>query len=163
MPGTVLARVSDPTRLKAELKIPETQVKDVALGQRAEIDTRNGVMQGRVSRIDPASIEGTVLVDVELLDELPRGARPDLSVDGKIELERLEDVLYVGRPIYAQQDSTIGLFKMEEDGVHASRVQVQVGKTSVNTIEIRGGLGLGDKVILSDMSAWDAYDRIRLD
>ena len=162
-PGTVLARVSDPTRLKAELKIPETQVNDVALGQRAEIDTRNGVIEGRVSRIDPASIEGTVLVDVELLDELPRGARPDLSVDGKIELERLEDVLYVGRPIYAQQDSRIGLFKMEEDGVHASRVQVQVGKTSVNTIEIQGGLELGDEVILSDMSAWDAYDRIRLD
>ncbi len=162
-PGAVLARVSDPKRLKAELRIPETQVRDVAIGQSAEIDTRNGLIPGRVSRIDPAAIQGTVTVDVELLGELPRGARPDLSVDGRIELERLEDVLHVGRPIYGQAESTIGLFKMEQDGIHASRVQVQVGRTSVNTIEVRAGLAEGDQVILSDMSAWDAYDRIRLD
>ena len=162
-PGDVLARVSDPTRLKAELKIPETLVNDVAVGQRAEVDTRNGVIEGRVSRIDPGAVEGTVLVDIQLLGELPRGARPDLSVDGTIELERLEDVLHVGRPIHAQEDSAIGLFRLEEDGEHASRVQVQVGSVSVSTIEARSGLEAGDTVILSDMSAWDAYDRIRLD
>ena len=161
-PGTPLARVSDPRRLKAELRIPETQAKDVQFGQKAEIDTRNGIIPGTVIRIDPASIEGTVTVDVRLDAELPKGARPDLSVDGTIELERLADVLYVGRPVYAQQESTIGLFRMEPDGEHAVRTQVQVGRTSVNTIEIRGGLQLGDTVILSDMSAWDAYDRIRL-
>ena len=162
-PGDVLARVSDPTRLKAELKIPETLVNDVTIGQRAEVDTRNGVIPGRVSRIDPAAIEGTVLVDIELLGEMPRGARPDLSVDGTIELERLEDVLFVGRPIHARADSVIGLFRMEPDETHASRVQVQVGSVSVSTIEIRAGLHEGDEVILSDMSAWDAYDRIRLE
>ncbi len=161
-PGTLLARVSDPRRLKAELRIPETQAKDVQFGQKAEIDTRNGIIPGTVIRIDPASIEGTVTVDVRLDAELPKGARPDLSVDGTIELERLADVLYVGRPVYAQAESTIGLFRMEPDGEHAVRTQVQVGRTSVNTIEIRGGLQLGDTVIPSDMSAWDAYDRIRL-
>ncbi len=161
-PGTPLARVSDPRRLKAELRIPETQAKDIQFGQKAEIDTRNGIIPGTVIRIDPASIEGTVTVDVRLDAELPKGARPDLSVDGTIELERLADVLYVGRPVYAQQESTIGLFRMEPDGEHAVRTQVEVGRTSVNTIEIRGGLQLGDTVILSDMSAWDAYDRIRL-
>ena len=161
-PGTPLARVSDPRRLKAELRIPETQAKDIQFGQKAEIDTRNGIIPGTVIRIDPASIEDTVTVDVRLDAELPKGARPDLSVDGTIELERLADVLYVGRPVYAQQESTIGLFRMEPDGEHAVRTQVEVGRTSVNTIEIRGGLQLGDTVILSDMSAWDAYDRIRL-
>ena len=162
-PGDVLARVSDPTRLKAELKIPETLVNDVSVGQRAEVDTRNGVIEGRVSRIDPGAVEGTVLVDIQLLGEMPRGARPDLSVDGTIELERLDDVLHVGRPIHAQEDRAIGLFRLEDDGEHASRVQVQVGSVSVSTIEVRSGLGAGDTVILSDMSAWDAHDRIRLD
>ena len=162
-PGDELARVSDPTHLKAELKIPETLVNDVAVGQRAEVDTRNGVIEGVVSRIDPAAIEGTVLVDIRLLGEMPRGARPDLSVDGTIELERLENVLHVGRPIHAREESLMGLFKLEEDQTHASRVQVQVGKVSVSTIEVRSGLSEGDNVVLSDMSAWDAYDRIRLE
>ena len=162
-PGDELARVSDPTRLKAELKIPETLVNDVSVGQRAEIDTRNGVIEGEVSRIDPAAVEGTVLVDVRLLGEVPRGARPDLSIDGTVELERLEDVLHVGRPIHAREESTIGLFKLEEDSTHAARVQVQIGKVSVSTIEVRAGLREGDQVILSDMSAWDEHDRIRLD
>ena len=162
-PGDELARVSDPIRLKAELKIPETLVNEVAVGQRAEVDTRNGVVKGEVSRIDPAAIEGTVLVDIRLLGDLPRGARPDLSVDGTIELERLENVLHVGRPIHAREDSLMELFKLEEDQTHASRVQVQVGKVSVSTIEIRSGLDEGDTVVLSDMSAWDSYDRIRLE
>ncbi len=162
-PGDVLARVSDPTRLKAELEIPETLVNDVAVGQRAEVDTRNGVIGGHVSRIDPGAVEGTVLVDIQLAGELPRGARPDLSVDGTIELERLEDVLHLGRPIHAQEGSAIGLFRLDEDGEHASRVQVQVGSVSVSTIEVRAGLEAGDIVILSDMSNWDAYERIRLD
>ena len=161
--GDELARVSDPTHLKAELKIPETLVNDVAVGQRAEVDTRNGLIQGVVSRIDPAAIEGTVLVDIRLLGDMPRGARPDLSVDGTIELERLESVLHVGRPIHAREESLMGLFKLEEDQIHATRVQVQVGKVSVSTIEVRSGLSEGDKVVLSDMSAWDAYDRIRLE
>ena len=162
-PGDELARVSDPTRLKAELKIPETLVNDVAVGQRAEVDTRNGVIRGQVSRIDPAAVEGTVLVDIRLLGAMPRGARPDLSVDGTIELERLVDVLHAGRPIHAREGGTMGLFRLEEDATHASRVQVQVGKVSVSTIEIRSGLGAGDTVILSDMSAWDEFDRIRLE
>ena len=162
-PGDELARVSDPKRLKAELKIPETLVNDVAVGQRAEVDTRNGVIKGEVSRIDPAAIEGTVLVDIRLLGGMPRGARPDLSVDGTIELDRLEDVLHVGRPIHAREDGMMGLFRLEADRVHASRVQVQVGKVSVSTIEIRAGLSEGDTVVLSDMSAWDAYERIRLE
>ena len=161
-PGTPLARVSDPRRLKAELRIPETQAKDVQFGQKAEIDTRNGIIPGTVTRIDPASVEGTVTVDVRLDVELPKGARADLSVDGTIELERLADVLYVGRPVYAQAESTIGLFRLEPDGEHAVRVRVQIGRTSVNTIEIRDGLQVADEVVLSDMSAWDAYDRIRL-
>jgi len=162
-PGDELARVSDPTHLKAELKIPETLVNDVAVGQRAEVDTRNGVIEGVVARIDPAAIEGTVLVDIRLLGDMPRGARPDLSVDGTIELERLENVLHVGRPIHAREESLMSLFKLEEDQTHASRVQVQVGKVSVSTIEVRSGLSEGDNVVLSDMSAWDAYDRIRLE
>ena len=160
--GDVLARVSDPKRLKGEIKIPETQAKDVQFGQRAKIDTRNGVIPGSVMRIDPAVLDGTVTVDVKLEAELPKGARPDLSVDGTIELEHLENVLYVGRPVYAQPESRIGLFRLGPDGEHAMRVQVTVGKMSVNTIEIREGLQVGDQVILSDMSAWDAYDRIRL-
>ena len=161
-PGTNLARVADPTRLKAELRIAETQARDLTIGQKAEIDTRNGIIQGRVVRIDPAAQQGTVSVDVQLVGELPRGARPDLSVDGTIELERLTNVLSVGRPAFGQEQSTVSLFKVDTTTSEASRVQVQLGRSAVNTIEILGGLAEGDQVILSDMSAWDAFDRIRL-
>jgi HlyD family secretion protein len=162
-PGDNLARVARPDTLKAELRIPETQAKDITIGQPAEIDTRNGVVQGRVVRIDPAVQEGTVLVDVALEGELPRGARPDLSVDGTIEIERLPDVLYVGRPAYGQPESTVQLFRIGEDGETAVRVPVSLGKSSVNTIEVREGLQEGDEVILSDVSRWDGHDRLRLD
>lgn len=161
-PGTNLARVSDPTRLKAEVRIAETQARDIVIGQSATVDTRNGIIPGRVARIDPAATQGTVLVDITLEGALPQGARPDLSVDGTIELERLTNVLYVGRPVQGQPNSTIGLFKMEADGVHASRVQVKLGRTSVNTVEIVEGLREGDTVILSDMSQYDNVNRIRL-
>ena len=161
-PGTNLARVADPKKLKAEIKIAETQAKDVTIGQPAAIDTRNGVVKGTVSRIDPSVQNGTVTVDVQITDALPNGARPDLSVDGTIELENLRDVVYVGRPVHGQSDSTIGIFKLVEDGSEAVRTRVRLGKSSVNTIEILEGLKPGDKVILSDMSAWDAVDRIRL-
>ena len=161
-PGTILAKVAQPTKLKAELRIAETQAKDIQIGQVASIDTRNGVIPGVVSRIDPAVREGTVTVDVRLTGELPAGARPDLSVDGTIELERLEDVLYVGRPAYGQPDSLIGLFKLGPDGKEALRTQVRLGKSAVNAIEIVEGLEVGDRVILSDMSNWDAFDRVRL-
>lgn len=161
--GATLARVAQPERLKAELRIPETQAKDVALGQAVEVDTRNGVVAGRVSRIDPAVQEGTVTVDVELTGKLPAGARPDLSVDGTIRIERLTDVLYVGRPAYGQAESTITLFRLEPGGEHAVRVPVRLGKASVNTIEIAKGLAEGDRVILSDTSAWDGHDRLRID
>ncbi len=161
-PGTNLARVAEPKHLKAEVRIAETQARDVQIGQKASIDTRNGIISGRVSRIDPAVQNGTVTVDVALEGELPRGARPDLSVDGTIELERLEDILYVGRPAFGQSHSTIGLFLVSEDGSEASRVQVELGRSSVSTVEILKGLGEGREVILSDMSAWDAYDRVRL-
>ena len=160
--GTALAKVAQPSKLKAELKVAETQAKDIALGQPASIDTRNGIVAGRVSRIDPAVLNGTVTVDVKLEGALPQGARPDLSVDGTIRLEHLEDVMNVGRPVIGQSEATITLFKLEPDGKHASRVQVKLGRTSVNTIEIRDGLRVGDQVVLSDMSAWDSYDRIRL-
>ncbi len=162
IPGTTLARIAQPEKLRAELRIAETQAKDIEIGQLASIDTRNGIIEGNVKRIDPAVIEGTVLVDVALKGELPKGARPDLSVDGTIELERLENVLYVGRPAYGQAESTIGLFKLLEDGETAVRMQVKLGRSSVNTIEIIEGLQEGEEVILSDTSAWDAYDRIRL-
>ena len=161
-PGENLARVADPTRLKAELRIAETQARDLAIGQTAEIDTRNGIIQGRVMRIDPAAQQGTVTVDVELVGELPRGARPDLSVDGTIELERLTNVLFVGRPAFGQEQSTVGLFKVDPTTNEATRAQVQLGRSAVNTIEVMGGLSEGDQVILSDMSAWDQFDRIRL-
>lgn len=161
-PGGNLARVADPKKLKAEIKIAETQAKDVAIGQRATIDTRNGVVKGHVSRIDPSVQNGTVTVDVAIEDALPQGARPDLSVDGTIELENLKDVLYVGRPVHGQSDSTIRLFKLVDDSSEAVRVSVKLGRSSVNAIEILQGLKAGDKVILSDMSAWDAFDRIRL-
>lgn len=160
--GTMLAKVVQPAKLKAELKIAETQAKDIVIGQTAYIDTRNGIIPGRVSRIDPAAKEGTVTVDVHLEGELPPGARPDLSVDGTIEIERLADVLYVGRPAFGQPNSTVSMFKISEDGRAASRVQVKLGRSSVNTIEVVEGLREGDQVILSDMSAWDAVDKIRL-
>lgn len=161
-PGTNLARVAQPERLKAEVRVAETQAKDVQIGQKATIDTRNGVIEGSVVRIDPAVQQGTVTVEVRLPDELPKGARPDLSVDGTIELERLENVLYMGRPVYGQPNSTIGLFKLTADGEYAELVQVQLGRMSVNTVEVLGGLQEGDRVILTDSSQWDDATRIRL-
>ena len=159
--GTNLARVADPTKLKAEIKIAETQARDIAYGQNATVDTRNGLVKGHVIRIDPSVVNGTVTVDVGIDDPLPLGARPDLSVDGTIELENLKDVLYVGRPVHGQSDSTISLFKLNDDD-EATRVNVKLGRSSVNTVEILQGLQIGDKVILSDMSQWDNVDRIRL-
>lgn len=161
--GSNIARVARPDELQAELRIPETQARDVQIGQKVEVDTRNGVIEGLVTRIDPAVQSGTVQVDVELEGPLPRGARPDLSVDGTIEIERLEQVVYTGRPAYGQPDTTIGLFKLEPDGEHAVQVPVKLGRTSVNAVEIVQGLEPGDAVILSDISSWDDYDRIRLD
>lgn len=162
MAGTVLAKVVQPTKLKAELKIPETQIKDVQIGMRAQIDTRNGIVPGRVSRIDPAAKEGTVVVDVRLEGALPQGARPDLSVDGTVECEKLNNVMYVQRPAFGQPNSVVSIFKYDADGKGATRVQVKFGRHSVNTIEVLEGLAVGDRVILSDMSAWDAHDRVRL-
>jgi HlyD family secretion protein len=161
-PGQNLARVADPERLKAELKVPETQAKDVEVGLPAEIDTRFGVVTGTVSRKDPAATNGTVTVDVSLTGALPRGAVPDLSVDGTVQLEHLENVLYVGRPSLGQEDSTVGLFRVTTEAGDAARVQVKLGRSSVNAIEVLSGLSEGDRVVLSDMSAWDAYDRVRL-
>ena len=161
-PGTNLARVANPQRLKAQLKIAETQAKDIVIGQVASIDTRNGLIPGRVARIDPAVQNGTVTVDVALEGELPRGARPDLSVDGTIELERLADILFVGRPAYGQEQSVISLFRVDPDGVTCVSTKVTVGRTSVNTIEVKAGLKAGDQVILSDMSQFDAFDRVKL-
>ena len=161
-PGQNLARVADPGRLKAELRIPETQARDVEVGQPAQIDTRNGVVSGRVSRKDPAATNGTVTIDVSFTEPLPRGAVPDLSVDGTIQLERLESALQVGRPAFGQEQSTIALFRIVDADGNAERVQVRVGRSAVNTIEITSGLNEGDQVVLSDMSAWDAVDRVRL-
>jgi len=161
-PGANLARVADPSRLKAEVQIAETQAKDVQIGQSAEIDTRNGVVSGKVSRIDPSVQNGTVKVDVAFSGELPLGARPDLSVDGVIELEHLDNVVFVGRPAFGQEHSTANIFRLDADGVYATRTPVQLGRSSVNTIEIVKGLEPGDRVILSDMSQWDAHDRIKL-
>ncbi len=160
-PGQNLARVADPSELKAEIRIAETQAKDITIGQSAKVDTRNGIVEGHVVRIDPAVQNGTVLVDVSLDGALPRGARPDLSVDGTIELERLNDVIFVGRPAFGQEKSTVGIFKLNPDG-SADRTQVQLGRSSVNTIEVIRGLAPGDQVILSDMSQWDSHDRVRL-
>ncbi|MGC4056145.1 MAG: HlyD family efflux transporter periplasmic adaptor subunit [Paludibaculum sp.] len=160
--GTILAKVVQPTHLKAEIKIPETQAKDIAIGQLAQVDTHNGVIQAKVSRIDPAAINGNVTVDLRLEGELPLGARPDLSVDGTVELERLSDVLYVMRPVFGQPNSVIGLFKVTPDGKEASRVQVRIGRVSVQTVEVLDGLKVGDRVVLSDMAAWDGHDRLRL-
>jgi len=161
-PGTNLARVAQPGNLKAVVRIAETQAKDVQIGEKATVDTRNGVIEAHVMRVDPAVQNGTVAVDLHLDGVLPKGARPDLSVDGTIELERLTDVLYVGRPAQGQADSLVSLFLLEEGGKEANRVKVKLGRTSVNTVEIQSGLKVGDQVVLSDTSAWDAFDRIRL-
>jgi multidrug efflux pump subunit AcrA (membrane-fusion protein) len=162
-PGTMLAKVVQPEHLMAALKIAETQARDVQFGEPASIDTHNGIISGTVMRVDPAVQNGTVTVDVKLTGELPKGARPDLSVDGTIDLERLDNVLYVGRPAFGQENSTISLFKMDTDGKEAVRVPVKVGRESVNSIQIFEGLHEGDTVILSDMSRWDKTDRIRLE
>jgi HlyD family secretion protein len=162
-PGVTLAKVVQPDQLKASLKIAETQARDIQIGQPAEIDTHNGVIAGKVTRIDPAVENGTVTVDVGLEGALPQGARPDLSVDGTIDLDRLTNVLYVGRPALGNENSTISLFRLSSDGTTAVRVPVKVGKASVNSIQILEGLQPGDTVILSDMSRWDANDRLRIE
>ena len=161
--GAILAKVTVPGKLKAELRIPETQAKDIMIDQPAVVDTRNGVVKGHVARIDPAVENGTVKVDVAFDGPLPKGARPDLSVDGTVELERLADVLQVGRPAFGQEQATVGLFVLDASGREATRVQVKLGKSSVNVVEIVDGLKEGDRVILSDTSAWDAHDRLRID
>jgi len=161
-PGQNLARVANPMHLKAELRIAETSARDVDVGQPAEVDTRSGIIAGRVSRKDPAAVNGSVLIDVSLTDALPRGAVPDLSVDGTIQLERLDNVLFVGRPSLGQDESTIGLFRLRPDSDTADRVQVKLGKSSVNAVQVISGLNDGDTVVLSDMSAWDSVDRVRL-
>jgi HlyD family secretion protein len=160
--GDNLARVADPTKLKAQIKIAETQAKDIQLGQKATVDTRNGVAKGHVTRVDPAVEQGTVTVEVAFDEPLPKGARPDLSVDGTIELEHLDDVIYVGRPAFGQENNTVGMFKLVNGTSEAVRTPVKLGKSSVNTIQIMEGLQPGDQVILSDTSAWDSHDRIRL-
>ncbi|HWA09650.1 MAG TPA: HlyD family efflux transporter periplasmic adaptor subunit [Opitutaceae bacterium] len=160
--GANLARVADPRRLQAQIQVAETQAKDIEPGQPASIDTRNGVVEGRVVRIDPSVQNGTVTVDVTLDGALPKGARPDLSIDGTVQLERIENSVYVGRPPVGQEGATVGIFKLEDDGVHAHRVPVQLGRSSVNFIEVVKGLQPGDKVITSDMSQWDANERIKL-
>jgi len=162
VPGTNLARVVEPQHLKAELKIAETQVKDIQIGQKSQIDTRNGIIPGHVSRMDPAAQQGTFTVDVALDGELPAGARPDLTVDGTIELERLDDVIYISRPAFGQAQSTIKMFKLDDDGKTATRVQVKLGRSSVSAVEILEGLQPGDRVIISDTSSMDAFDHIRL-
>jgi HlyD family secretion protein len=161
-PGTTLAKVVQPDQLKASLKIAETQARDIQIGQPSEIDTHNGVIPGKVTRIDPAVQNGTVTVDVELIGALPLGARPDLSVDGTIDLDRMTDVLFVGRPAFGNENSTISLFRVLPDGRTATRVQVKVGRASVNSIQVLDGLHAGDTVILSDMSRWESYDSVRL-
>jgi multidrug efflux pump subunit AcrA (membrane-fusion protein) len=161
-PGTMLAKVVQPDHLMAELKVAETQARDVQAGEPASVDTHNGVISGEVTRVDPAVQNGTVTVDVKLTGELPKGARPDLSVDGTIDLEHMENVLYVGRPAFGQENSTISLFRLGPDGREASRVPVKVGRASVNSIQVVDGLHEGDTVVLSDMSRWDNTDRIRL-
>jgi HlyD family secretion protein len=161
-PGTLLAKVVQPGDLKAELRIPETQAKDVALGQKVEIDTRNGIVPGQVRRVAPSASQGTVLVEVELQGALPKGARPDLTVEGTIEIEKLPDVLYVGRPAGAQPESSVELFRLAPNSDLAQRTRVALGRSSVNTIEVKSGLSEGDRVVLSDMSAWDSNETVRL-
>jgi HlyD family secretion protein len=160
--GMELARVSQPGRLKAVIRVPETQAKDIVPGQRASIDTRNGIVPGHVMRVDPASQGGTVTVEIAIEGELPKGARADMSVDGTIELERLPDVLHVGRPAYGSPENVVGIFKISEDGSEATRTNVLLGRASVNTVEIKNGLNIGDVIIISDMSTWDAVQRVRL-
>jgi multidrug efflux pump subunit AcrA (membrane-fusion protein) len=160
--GGTLARVVQPGRLKAEIRIPQTQAQDITVGQLANIDTRNDTIEGRVARIDPAVQSGTVTIDVALPENLPRSARTDLSVDGTVVIERLDDVIYVGRPAFGQANARVGIFKLVEDGNYAERVNVQLGRSSVNEIEVTDGLQPGDIVILSDMSQWDGYERVRL-
>jgi HlyD family secretion protein len=160
--GTMLARVAEPTQLEAELRVPATRARDVRPGLPVSVDTRNGLIDGTVARVDPSVREGTVMVEVRLDGQLPDGARPDLAVDGTVEIERLHDVLFVGRPVQSQERATVGLYRLEPDGDHASRVQVELGRSSVDTIEILRGLDEGDQVILSDSSRWDDHDRIRL-
>ena len=160
--GATLAKVVQPEKLKAQLRIAETQAKDIEVGQRAEIDTRNGVVPGRVSRVDPAAQNGTVTVDVALGGILPRGARPDLSVDGTVELDRMPDVVFVGRPAFGSEQSLITLFRVNGDGDEAMRTKVRLGKSSISTVQVLDGLKPGDRVILSDMSTWGSYDRVRL-
>jgi HlyD family secretion protein len=168
MAGTALGKVAQPSHLKAELKIAETQIKDVAIGQLAVIDTRlagggsNGLIEGHVSRIEQSIVNGTVTVDVALKGALPPGSRPDLSVDGTVQLQKLDDVVYVGKPVYGQENSTVTLFKIEPEGKYANKVKVTFGVQSVNFIEVKEGLKVGDRVILSDMSQFDQYDRIKL-
>lgn len=162
VPGQVMATVAQPGRLKAVLRVPETQAKDIVVGQKTAVDTRNGVVNGRVMRIDPISQNGTVTVEVALEGELPRGARADLSVDGVIELERLENILYTGRPAYGQPEQTIGIFKLDADGKTATRQSVKLGRASVSTIEVQQGLQPGDKVIVSDMSRFDNVNKVRI-
>jgi HlyD family secretion protein len=161
-PGTSLARVAEPSQLEAEVRVPAVQARDVQVGQKAVVDTRNGMVDGRVARIDPSVREGTVTVEIELVGPLPRGARPDLNVDGTIEIERLDDVLYVGRPAFGEEGGSIGLFRILADDEHAVRATVRLGRCSVNTVEVVEGLDVGDRVILSDTSRWDDHDRIRL-
>lgn len=162
VPGQVLATVAQPGRLKAELRVPETQARDVVVGQSVDIDTRNGIIKGHVMRVDPSVQTGTVTVEVALDGALPKGARPDLSVDGTIEIERLNDVLHVGRPAYGQGESTVGLFKLDADGKYATRVPVKLGVSSVTTVQVLSGLKVGDRVITSDMSQWDNVERVKL-
>jgi HlyD family secretion protein len=162
-PGTILARVAQPGKLKAVLQVPETQAKDIVIGQAVSVDTRNGVVPGQVQRIDPAVNAGTVSIDVSLEGALPPGARADLSVDGTIEIERLDNVLYVGRPAFGQPDGTISLFAIGPDGHTAVRKTVKLGKSSVTTIEVLQGLAVGDRVIISDMSAWDNVNKVRVE
>lgn len=161
-PGTNLARVADPKKLKAEIKIAETQANELTLGMKSTVDTRNGIVNGRVSRIDPSVQNGTVTVDVSFDGPLPNGARPDLSVDGTVEIENMKNILYVGRPAFGQPETTVGLFKMNADGSEAARTTVKLGRFSVSSVEVREGLREGDRVILSDTSNWSSYERIRL-
>jgi multidrug efflux pump subunit AcrA (membrane-fusion protein) len=161
-PGALLAKVVQPERLKAVLRVPETQARDLALHLQAQVDTRNGIVKGEVARISPSANQGSVEVDIHLPDELPKGSRPDLTVEGTIEIEKLDNVLYVGRPAGAQTGGQVELFKLTKDGDEAHRVKVKLGRSSVSTVEVVEGLNEGDSVILSDMSAQDTTDRVRL-